>query len=309
MKLVVMGTPEFAVPTLKCLFNAGHEIGYVVTQPDRKGNRNKLLPPSMKVAANNLGIKVLQPEKLSDDFECKAKLIEYEPDFIVVVAFGQILKKDILSLPKYGCFNVHGSILPKLRGAAPMQEAILNGFENTGVTIMKMDEGLDTGDMVAVSEVKIGRKNFLDIHDELAKLGGELMAETLPKIVSGDVIYTKQKDSEATYAGKISKKDGKIDFYQDSIEIDRKIRAFNPWPGAFCLWGEKNLKIWAAEPKKDLKANNIPGRISNISVDGIEIECGNNFLLVKEVQLQGKKRMSSEAFLRGHKLSIGEILK
>lgn len=206
MKLIFMGTPDFAVPVLEKLVEEGHDIGYVVTQPDRAGNRGKVTFSPVKKAAVDCGISVLQPENINKALEEKAKMKEFDADAIIVVAYGQILKRDILDMPKVGCFNVHGSLLPKLRGAAPIQQAILQGDKRTGVTIMKMEEGLDSGDMISKAETEIGDKNFKDIHDELSLMGAELMAETLTLIENGQAKYKKQDESIATYAPRIEKK-------------------------------------------------------------------------------------------------------
>lgn len=308
MKLVVMGTPDFSVPTLRHLHEAGHEIGYVVTQPDRRGNRNKISSPPMKIIAEELGIPVLQPENLDKDEITKKRIFQYKPDAIVVVAFGQILKEDILNLPKFGCFNVHGSLLPKLRGASPIQQAILDGIEKTGITIIKMDSGLDTGDMISTEEVAIGDKTLGELHDEMAELGGNLMTRTLKDIQDGTAIYTPQNNDEATYSGKIKKSQGKIDFENESnVIIERKIRAFDPWPGAYCNLDNKILKIWKAEVKEG-SSQESPGSIIKVNNDSFDIICRQGILRVTEVQLQGKRRMHVADFIRGKKLSVGEKL-
>ena len=215
MKLIFMGTPDFAVPTLRKLIEAGHEIGFAVTQPDRARNRKQVTFSPVKQAALEYGIEVLQPERLKDSEEDRRKIRDYRPDAVIVVAYGQILKQDVLDIPRYGCFNVHGSLLPQLRGAAPMQRAILNGLEKTGVTIMRMEQGLDSGDMIAKAETEVDHKNFEQLHDELSVMGADLLAATLPKIESGEAVYTKQKDEEATFAPMLKKQDGKIDFSRD----------------------------------------------------------------------------------------------
>ena len=306
MKIVFMGTPDFSVPVLRRLAEEGHEVGYVVTQPDRARSRNRVTFSPVKEAAMEMGIEVLQPERLKDDTEVKQKLFDYSPDLIIVVAYGQILKKDILELPKYGCFNVHGSLLPKLRGAAPMQSAILQGDEVTGVTIMKMGEGLDDGDMAAWEETSIDHKNFEQIHDELSVMGADLMCRVIPDIVSGKAVYLPQKDEEATYARRLVKQDGKIDFSRSPEAIERQIRAFDPWPGAFCTNEQdgRMWKIWKAECP-DTDCSEAPGTVVASSPKGIDISCGGQILRVTELQIQGKKRMAADAFLRGRTIEKG----
>lgn len=307
MKIVFMGTPEFAVPVLKALADAGHEIGYVVTQPDRARNRNQVTFSAVKTAALELGIEVLQPEKLRESAETREKLAAFGPDVIVVVAYGQILKPDILELPEYGCFNVHGSLLPRFRGASPMQHAILEGDEKTGVTIMKMAEGLDSGDMVASSETPVDHKNFEDIHDELAAMGAALIVETLPLIEAGKADFVPQDESLVTYAPIINKKDGRVDFSKKPEEIERQIRAFDPWPGAFCDFGGKQMKLWQAECP-DMECGLMPGTVTAASEAGIDVACGGRILRITELQIAGKKRVSAGDFLRGHKVEAGTVL-
>lgn len=303
MKLVFMGTPDFAVPTLEKLISEGHDIGYVVTQPDRARNRKQVTFSPVKQVAVDHGIPVLQPERLRDSAEDKEKLAAYEPDAIIVVAYGQILKEDILNLPTYGCYNVHSSLLPKLRGAAPMQHAILGGFETTGVTIMQMDVGLDSGDIISQEEVPVGGKNFEELHDELAVIGANLLAETLPRIADGTASYQKQNEEEVTYAPILKKSDGKIDFHKKPQEIEQQIRAFDPWPGAFCTYGGKTIKIWKAECPG--KSCNLPeGQVAGINPDSIDLSCGGEILRILELQLPGKRRTMAADFLRGHKVQM-----
>ncbi len=306
MKIVFMGTPDFAVPTLRKIAEAGHEIGYVVTQPDRPGNRNKILPPPVKIAAEELGIPVLQPDDLAEDRESKERLREFAPDAFVVAAFGQILKKDMLELPRLGAFNVHASLLPAYRGAAPMQHAILDGVEKSGVTIMKMDEGLDTGDMVSKVEVDIRGMDMGTLHDTLAEKGGKLMVDTLMEIDEGRAYYTPQDEELASYAGKITKKDGKLDFSKDAAVLERQIRAMRPWPGSYCNMGDSVLKIWDADAEED-SVDAAPGTIRQRG-DTLLIKCGRGSLKVRELQMPGKKKMCTGDFLRGSHIPEGLIL-
>lgn len=323
MKLIFMGTPDFAVPVLEKLVEEGHDIGYVVTQPDRAGNRGKVTFSPVKKAAVDCSIPVLQPENINRASEEKEKMKEFDADAIIVVAYGQILKRDILDMPKIGCFNVHGSLLPKLRGAAPMQQAILQGDKITGVTIMKMEEGLDSGDMISKAETEIGDKNFKDIHDELSLMGAELMAETLILIENGQAKYKKQDESIATYAPRIEKKDGAVDFTKSAFHIQQKIRAFDPWPGAFCRYNGANMKLWKAvalrdnvgdnrdagvKPEKRTLKEAVPGAVLSADSTGIIVKCGEGYLNIEELQLPGKKRVRAADFIRGHKIEIGKVL-
>lgn len=304
MKIVFMGTPDFAVPVLHALADAGHEIGYVVTQPDRKRNRGKVTFSPVKEAAVELGIPVLQPEKLKEDEAVKEQIRDYAPDALIVVAYGQILKQDVLDIPRLGCFNVHGSLLPKLRGASPVQHAILQGMEKTGVTIMKIGPGLDDGDMISRAETPVDHKNFQQLFDELAQMGAELLVKTLPEIEQGTAVYTPQNEAEATKCGIIRKQDGFTGFQQDPIEVERKIRAFDPWPGVFCQKGKDRIKLWKAEAV-DRQAGAENGTLLDASDQGIEIACGGKILRVLELQMPGKKRVSAAAFLRGHAVEPG----
>ena len=310
MKVVFMGTPDFAVPVLEKIIEAGHEVGFVVTQPDRAGNRGKVIFSPVKQAAIEHGIPVLQPDRISTDEAVLASIQGFDPDVLVVVAYGQILKKSVLDIPKAGSFNVHASLLPRLRGASPIQHAILDGDEKAGVTIMKIDEGLDTGDMLISDSVEIGRMNFEELHDALAEMGASLMVQALGLIESGKAVYTKQDDSLSSYAGMIRKEDGKIDFSESADAIDRKIRAFDPWPGAFCDMDGKTIKIWKAEPAAGKAAGGAAtGTILSADADGISVQCGEGVLVIKELQLPGKKRTSVRDYLLGHKIQNGEMLK
>ena len=307
MKIVYMGTPDFAVPVLEKLVEKGHELGYAVTQPDRARSRNKVTFSPVKEAALQLGIQVLQPEKLSADADCLQAIRAYSPDAIVVVAYGQILKKDLLELPRYGCFNVHGSLLPRWRGAAPMQHAILAGDEKTGVTIMRMEEGLDTGDMIAKAETIIGDKNFESIHDELAAMGADLMTEALESIERGKADFVPQNDQDATYAHKISKQDGKIDFGAGAEAVLRKIRAFDPWPGAFCEMEGKTVKLWDGFVTGD-STEAVDGTILSVDKASFSVAAGGSVLAITQLQMPGKKRVKTADFLRGHSLAAGMVL-
>lgn len=307
MKLIFMGTPDFAVPVLQALHEAGHEIGYAITQPDRKRNRGKVTFSAVKEAALKLDIPVLQPERLSKADDVKEKMRQYAPDAIIVVAYGQILKQEVLDMPRLGCYNVHGSLLPELRGASPVQHAILQGHEKTGVTIMKMGPGLDDGDMVSKAETPVDHKNFEELFDELSLMGARLLVETLPSIEEGTAVFTPQDASKATSCGVISKQDGLADFGRQPVEIERKIRAFDPWPGVFCHLGESRLKLWKAELPGG-STRKADGTVLKACDEGIDVACGGGVLRIVELQMPGKKRMKVSDFLRGHKIEPGTVL-
>lgn len=308
MRIVFMGTPDFAVPVLEEIIKAGHQVGYVITQPDKARNRGKKVQfTPVKEAALRHDIPVLQPEKIKNSPQTMDVLREYEPDIIVVVAYGQIIQKELLSLPRFGCVNVHASLLPRLRGASPIQHAILCGEEETGVTIMQMGEGLDTGDMLSRIKTPVGSKNGEQLHDELSVLGAKLLAETLPKIEAGKIQPEKQDDSLSTYAGLITKQDGKVDFTQSPEVIERKIRAFDPWPGAFCTFRGDSMKIWKAVVQ-EMATEKESGTIIAVSDDGLDVACGGGVLRITEIQMPGKKRVSINAFLRGNQIEKEEKL-
>ena len=300
-----MGTPEFAAEILAQIAESGHEIGYAVSQPDRAKNRGKKITPTpVKEEAEKRGIKVLQPEKIKGNDEFFETLKEYAPDLIAVAAYGKILPKNILDLPRLGCINVHGSLLPRHRGASPVQRAIMEGDEMTGVTLMYMEEGLDTGDMIAKKETEVGRKTTVELFSELAVLGGELLVSKLPDIERGTNERVKQDDSIATYAAQLSKEDGLINFDDSPEKIERLVRAAAPWPGAYTYLGGEMLKIWAAEPLAD-EAGAANGTVVAAGKSGIDIAAGGRILRVLELQAPGKKRMSADDYLRGNKLEKG----
>lgn len=301
MRLVFMGTPDFAVPVLEALTESKHEVVAVVTQPDkRKGRGKEMRYTPVKTAALNHGIEVYQPAKVKDE-EFQNVLRDINADVIVVVAFGQILPPSIIHMPKYGCINVHASLLPKYRGAAPIQWAVIDGEKETGITTMQMDEGLDTGDMMLKEVVPVDEKETGgSLHDKLAACGGKIILETLQKVEDGTVTYTKQDDSKSNYAKMLDKNLGKIDFTKKAVEIERLIRGLNPWPSAYTKLNGKTLKIWDADVLEG--ENETPGKIVNITKDQIWISTGEGILAVNELQLEGKKRMNTEDFLRGYKM-------
>lgn len=308
MRIIFMGTPDFAVGTLEALVNAGHEVVLAVTQPDKpQGRKQILIAPPVKQTAEKLGIPVYQPKRVREP-EALALLRSYEPELIVVAAFGQILPKELLDMPQYGCINVHASLLPKYRGAAPIQWAILNGDAVTGVTIMRMDVGLDTGDMIAKAEVAITPQDTGgSLFDRLAETGAKLCVETIPSIVDGTAVYTPQDEQAATKVGQISKKDGLIDFTRSAAAIECQIRGLNPWPSAYTSLAGKTLKIWSAQVS-DRQTEAQPGTVVLVEKDRFGVQTGEGVLICTEVQLEGKKRMSAADFLRGNALTTGSRL-
>lgn len=305
MRIIFMGTPDFAVGTLEALVNAGHEVVLAVTQPDKpQGRKQILIAPPVKQTAEKLGIPVYQPKRVREP-EALALLRSYEPELIVVAAFGQILPKELLDMPQYGCINVHASLLPKYRGAAPIQWAILNGDAVTGVTIMRMDVGLDTGDMIAKAEVAITPQDTGgSLFDRLAETGAKLCVETIPSIVDGTAVYTPQDEQAATKVGQISKKDGLIDFTRSAAAIECQIRGLNPWPSAYTSLAGKTLKIWSAQVS-DRQTEAQLGTVVLVEKDRFGVQTGEGVLICTEVQLEGKKRMSAADFLRGNALTTG----
>lgn len=310
MKIIFMGTPDFAVGTLEAINRAGHDIELVVTQPDKpRGRSGKLQMSDVKQYAVAHGLPVYQPERVRDKDAIEG-LREYEPELIVVAAFGQILPGEILDMPKYGCINVHASLLPKLRGASPIQTAILEGEDETGVTIQQMGEGLDTGDIISQRSLPI----LVDdtggsLFDKLAELGAKLAVDTIDDIENGRICPVPQDESRATYAKKIEKHMGKIDWSLDALVIERMIRALDPWPSTYTHIDGKLLKIWRASAvtvSSDKKS--IPGTVTGVSGDSIAVSCGKGSLLVKEVQLEGKKRMEVHDFLLGCRIEPGTCL-
>ena len=309
MRIVFMGTPDFSVPTLEALLKGGHEVIGVVTQPDRpKGRGKAVLMTPVKEKALEYGIPVYHPVKAREESFVEL-LRSLKPDAMVVIAFGQILPKAILDIPKYGCINIHASLLPKYRGAAPLQWVVLEGEKETGITTMMMDVGMDTGDMLEKLVVPVDKKEtYGSIHDKLSVLGGELILSTLEKLENGTLERTPQPEDEATYTKKITKVMGDIDWTEDAAVIERYIRGLNPWPSAYTSWNGKTLKIWDADVLEQ-EYSGEPGEIIKVEKDGVLVKTGKDTLVLREVQLEGKKRMEIQAFLRGYQLSHGTILK
>ena len=305
MKVIFMGTPDFAVGTLEEIIKAGHEVVLVVTQPDKpRGRSGALQFPPVKECAVAHGIEVFQPKKIREE-ENVEYLRKYNADIIVVAAFGQLLPKSILEMPKHGCINVHASLLPKYRGAAPIQWSVINGDAVTGVTIMQMDIGMDTGDMIAKREVVIGEEETGGgLFDKLAEVGAKLCVDTMVEIENGTATRTPQNHDEATHVSMISKELGNIDWNKSAVEIERLIRGLNPWPSAFTKLDGKTFKIWKAKVVSE-HTNKQPGRIVNVGKDVLEVQTGEGVLSLLEVQLEGKKRMEVDAFLRGYNVAEG----
>lgn len=355
MKIIFMGTPDFSVGILEKLIEEGHEVTLTVTQPDKPKGRGKSVQfPPVKEAALEHGIEVYQPRRVRDG-ECIAYLQKYEADVIVVAAFGQILPKEILDMPRFCCVNVHASLLPKYRGASPIQWAVINGEEVTGVTTMRMDEGLDTGDMILKEEVTLDKEETGgSLFERLARTGAELCVKTIEAIEQGNAVYTPQNHEEATYTTMIKKQLGKIDWTKSAAELERLIRGLNPWPSAYTFLDGKMLKIWKASVKvngpgilktetaeeerkesmeagtagkdnendfeagKDNKNNFDAGKVNKNDLgagmivradkDSFEVRTGDGILELHEVQLEGKKRMTADAFLRGYHPQKGTLL-
>lgn len=308
MKIVFMGTPDFAVGALEALIEDGHEITAVVTQPDKaKGRSGALQAPPVKECALKYNIPVMQPKRIKTS-EAIAELKQYEADVYVVAAFGQILSQEILDMPKYGCLNIHASLLPKYRGASPIQHVIIDGEEKTGVTIMQMNAGLDTGDMLYTKEIEIAADDtFESLHDKLMVVGGEAITEALPLLEAGKLIPQKQDDSLSCYAPLIEKQMGELDFTKEVAVVDRLVRGVTPWPSAYTFYKGKQLKIWKECPVL-WSGDETPGTVVQVDKDAIYIACKDGALMVTELQLEGKKRMSTHDFLLGVKVAIGEKL-
>jgi len=309
MKIVFMGTPDYAAGALEALIKAGHEIVAVVTQPDKaKGRSKELLPPPVKVCAVSHGIPVLQPKRIKTP-EAVAELKQYEAEVYIVAAFGQILSQEILDMPKYGCLNIHASLLPKYRGASPIQHAIIDGEEKTGITIMQMDAGIDTGDILHKKEIAIAQDDTYEtLHDKLMVLGGEAICEALVLLEQGKLVPQKQDDALSCYAPLIGKSMGAVDFEKGAEELDRLIRGLTPWPGSYAGYKGKQLKIWKAGAVSVEENRYVPGEIVAVEKNSFTVATGKGGLQIYELQLEGKKRMSAHDFLLGVKLVPGEKL-
>ena len=321
MRIVFMGTPDFSVPALKALVEAGHQVIAVVTQPDKpKGRGKEVQMTPVKIQAMEYGIPVYQPAKVRE-----ASFVEVlkglEADAYVVIAFGQILPKAVLELPKYGCINIHASLLPKYRGAAPIQWCVIDGERETGITTMMMDVGLDTGDMLEKAVIPIEEKETGgSLHDKLSMAGGDLILSTLKKLEEGTLVRTPQTDEGTCYAKMLTKSLGDIDWNQGSVSIERLIRGLNPLPSAYTMWNGKTIKIWAAdviagreaaeflsESGVPAETGTAPGTVVCSDKRGLVVCTGGGLLSIRELQMEGKKRMDTPAFLRGYPIPAGDM--
>ncbi|MBQ9232478.1 MAG: methionyl-tRNA formyltransferase [Lachnospiraceae bacterium] len=312
MKIVYMGTPDFAVYPLKALVEAGHKVSLVISQPDKaKGRSNKPVPTPVKAAATELGIDVFQPEKIKDE-SAVAKIKKSKPDVIVVAAYGQILPESILNIPEYGCINIHASLLPKYRGAAPIEWSIIDGCEKTGVTTMYMEKGLDTGDMIEKAEVDIEPDDTGEtLHDKLALCGANLIISTLKALEDKTAVRTKQDDSESSYAHMLTKELGKLDFNMPAVKLERLIRGLIPWPCAYTRIDGKNVKILkarVADKTNPAYETGTPGEIIEVTKKTFTVKCKEGALTVLSLQPEGKKVMDTVSFLNGNKLSIHSMV-
>lgn len=307
MKTVFMGTPDFAVPPLHALIEAGYEVAAVVTQPDKpKGRGKTLLPTPVKEEALMHEIPVYQPQRVRKNPEFLETLKEIDPDIIIVAAFGQIIPKEILELPKFGCINIHASLLPKYRGAAPIQQAVIDGEKESGVTIMQMGEGLDTGDMISKIIIPLAPdETGGSLFGKLAQAGAELLIKTLPSIEQGTAERVKQPEESPTpYAAMITKQMGLMNFCKPAEELERLVRGMNPWPSAYTFINGKTLKVWKCKVSGE-QTDAVPGTVFFTDKEGIHVACEKGTLILTEVQLEGKKRMDTEAFLRGYHIEKG----
>lgn len=305
MKIVFMGTPDFAAIALEAIVEAGHEVLCAVTQPDKaKGRSGQMQYPPVKECALKYGIPVFQPVKIKTP-EAIAELKKYEADIYVVAAFGQILSQEILDIPKYGCICEHASLLPKYRGAAPINWCIIDGEKETGVTIMQMDAGVDTGDMLTKAVVPIEKKETAEsLFDKLAEAGAKLLTDTLPQIEAGVLVPEKQDDTQSCYAKMMQKSMGCIDWSKSAVEIERLVRGLNSWPSAYTYVNGKSLKIWDCDVI-EAETSEEPGTIVKVTKNEVEIATGKELIAVRELQLEGKKRMDIKTFLLGNNWQEG----
>ncbi len=308
VRILFMGTPDFAVPVLEALVHSPYEVVGVVTQPDRpKGRKQVLTPPPVKQVAERYGLPVLQPQRIrrEEDFQ---PILALQPDLIVTAAYGQLLPPPILHAPRYGCINVHASLLPKYRGGAPIHWAIINGERETGITIMYMVEELDAGDMIAQRAMPIHPQDTVgSLHDRLKELGARLLLETLPELLAGKIRPIAQDDSSATYAPNIRREDERIDWRRTAEEVYNRIRGLNPWPVAYTTYGEETWKIWWGHPVQR-EHHMSPGTILEVSQEAVIVACGQNALKLLEIQPAGKTRMKVADYLRGRAIQPGERL-
>jgi methionyl-tRNA formyltransferase len=307
-RIVFMGTPDFAVPSLEALIDRGYRVVGVVTQPDRpRGRKQVLTPPPVKVVAEKRGLSVFQPEKLRDP-EGIRSVLAMEPDLVVTAAYGQIVPQAILDAPRYGCINVHASLLPKYRGGAPIHRAVIDGERETGITIMNMVPELDAGDILRQRAIPIDDRDHAgSLHDKLSRLGAELLLETLPDLLAGRIQPVPQDHRRATYAPNIRREDEWIDWRRSAREIYNQVRGLHPWPVASTTWRDTPLKIWWVE-WSDARSDQPPGTVIGVGKDGIEVATGLGTVRIVQLQPAGKRPMKAEEFLRGRRLTVGERL-
>ena len=304
-RVIFMGTPEFACPTLQKLIDRGEQVVAVVTQPDRpKGRGQRLMPPPVKELATRHAIPVFQPVKVRDPDVIEA-LRKLAPDVIVVVAFGQILPKALLEIPPLGCINVHASLLPRYRGAAPLNWCIINGETETGVTTMLMDVGLDTGPMLLKRSTAVDEnENIVSLHDRMSAMGAELLSETLDRLVAGTIIPQEQDDAQSCYAPLLKKEDGRIDWYRDAGDIHNQVRGLAAWPVAYTFVDDVVLKVYRT---RTADGSGLPGTVLCADKHGIEVACLKGSLIIEELQLAGKKRLEAASFLAGYTITAGKL--
>lgn len=308
LKIVYMGTPDFSATVLKGLLKK-YEVRAIVSQPDRKSGRHgEVLPTPVKKVGLDKTILVIQPENIKEQYQ---EVLAFNPDLIITCAYGQILPKELLSVPRLGCINVHASLLPKLRGGAPIHHAIIDGHAKTGITIMYMSTGMDEGDIISQKEIPIEYDDTAEsLHDKLAILGRDLLLETLPSIITGTNTRQKQDTFSATYAPTIKREDERIDFSKSKREVYNKVRGLYSWPGAYCLFEGKILKVWQARETSNIFNNRFDGQITALYDDGFGVKVNNGEIVFTQVQLEGKKKMSAKEFMNGHanEIVVGKIL-
>lgn len=309
MNIIFMGTPDFAVGALEAILAAGHNVQLVVTQPDKAQGRSKeLKPPAVKVCAMEHNLPVFQPEKIKKE-EAVSVLKQYEADLYVVAAFGQILSREILDLPKFGCVNIHASLLPKYRGAAPIQWAVIDGVEKTGITIQQMNEGVDTGDILLQKEYILAEdETGASLFDRLCGLGAEAIVEAISKMEEGSIVPVKQNEEEATHAKMLTKAMGEMDFGREAVVLERLVRGLNSWPSAYTYYKGKTMKIWRAKVVPNETGDATIGTIIAKDKESFTIACQKDALKVLEIQPEGKRRMSVKDFMLGCKVELGEKL-
>ncbi len=308
MRVLFIGTGDIGLPSLEWLLGSSeHDVVGVVTQPDKPvGRKQVLMPSQIKVRAQAADVQVIQPQKIR---HAVAELQAFEADVAVVVAYGQILSRAVLDVPKFGCLNIHASLLPRHRGAAPIQAAIRDGDSETGVTLMFMDEGLDTGDILLMKRLPIGSDDTGgSLHDKLAQMAPAALAEALALLAAGNAPRVRQDEAQATHVRKLSRQDGRIEWSRSALELDRLIRAYTPWPGTACVFRGMQMKVHRAEPIADANVSPTPGTVVGAGAEGILVSCGNGLLRLLEVQMEGGRRLAAADFLRGHALQVGDVL-